>query len=67
MIWSQIFYADVLALLYVQSIVPTVENPGLKVVWAALGFGVCIVGLVVLFKYIRLLSDGGKAIKEAIS
>tara|TARA_B100000809_G_C15015694_1_gene486591 strand:+ start:61 stop:963 length:903 start_codon:yes stop_codon:yes gene_type:complete len=66
-IWSQIFYVDVLAVFYVQSIVPTVENPGIKVVWAALGFGVCIVGLVVLFKYIRLLSDGGKAIKEAIS
>lgn len=66
-IWSQIFYVDVLAFLYVQTIVPTVENPGIKVVWAALGFGVCIVGLVVLFKYIRLLSDGGKAIKEAIS
>lgn len=61
-VWSPIFYLALLGTLYSPSL--SEEMEAFKYIAI---FGFIIVGLVVLFKYIRLLSDGKIAIKKAIS
>lgn len=61
-VWSPMFYLALLGVLYSPSFLEKIE----VFKWIA-RFGFIIIGLIVLFKYIRLLSDGKIAIKEAVS